>query len=122
MVSDIKPEIRAMLGPFSIGRSIDVLISCLKGGKLYVLPRLHDFWNDELKSGEWKEQNPVMTTEASLSLPWEGAQQLMDDLWHAGLRPSQARAGNDVINAKDKHLEDMRMIAFKFLELNKDKK
>ena len=39
------------------------------------------------------------------SLGRDEAQRLMDDLWHAGLRPTQAAAG-------DAHIEDLRRLVF----------
>lgn len=51
-----------------------------------------------------------------LSLGREEAQRLMDDLWHAGLRPAQAVAGDAVLAAKDAHIGDLRRIVFGWLE------
>lgn len=43
-------------------------------------------------------------------------QQLADDLWAAGIRPTQAEAGEMAFNAQARHLEDMRAIAAKQLK------
>ena len=36
------------------------------------------------------------------------AQELLDSLWRAGLRPKDARAGSEVIQAMKDHIEDLR--------------
>ena len=40
------------------------------------------------------------------------AQELMDSLWSAGLRPAQGKQSEGVTAAQGRHLEDMRAIAF----------
>jgi hypothetical protein len=44
------------------------------------------------------------------------AQTLMDDLWQAGLRPSEGSGSAGSLAATERHLADMQKIAFKFLE------
>lgn len=46
--------------------------------------------------------------EPTMRLDDDGAQQLMNDLWNAGIRPSHAGSASDIIEAKDVHLKDMR--------------
>lgn len=48
-----------------------------------------------------------------LSIP--EAQTLMDDLWQAGLRPTEGRGSAGSLRATESHLADMRKIAFKKL-------
>jgi hypothetical protein len=43
------------------------------------------------------------------------AQQLMDSLWQAGLRPSEGAGSAGAMAAVEKHLADMRTIAFRGL-------
>lgn len=57
----------------------------------------------------------ALDAEPTLSLNREGAQKLMDDLYDAGLRPSQERRSE----AQGRHLEDMRTIAFGKLKIEK---
>lgn len=45
-------------------------------------------------------------------------QELMDDLWHIGIRPTEGKAGDSVVNALKDHLSDMRKIAFSELEID----
>lgn len=42
----------------------------------------------------------------------EDAQLLMDDLWHCGIRPSSGIGNAGQLAATEKHLGDMRKIAF----------
>lgn len=46
-----------------------------------------------------------------IDLPLESAQQLMDELYHVGVRPSQAAGSAGQLDAIKYHLEDMRTIA-----------
>ena len=48
-----------------------------------------------------------------LTLPQEKAQILMDDLWEAGIRPSEGSGSAGAFAAQGKHLEDMRQLVFK---------
>lgn len=53
--------------------------------------------------------------EAAIPLDEQGCQQLIDQLWNTGYRPTYARAGDAQIAAIKGHLKDMRLIAFKKL-------
>lgn len=44
-------------------------------------------------------------------------QNLMDDLWNAGVRPSNGTASTGQIAATDNHLADLRKIAFHLLKI-----
>lgn len=55
--------------------------------------------------------------EPSVILPQESAQKLIDDLWDAGLRPSEGSGSAGAFKAVQDHLRDMRKIAFKHLKL-----
>lgn len=70
--------------------------------------------------------NPVTFSEAdeefvhvppTLSLPFEAAQQLMDELWNAGIRPVDGTGNVGQTGAMANHLNDMRAIAFNALKL-----
>lgn len=54
--------------------------------------------------------------EPTFSLEPEEAQELMDDLWRIGFRPSEGTGSAGALAATQKHLEDMRKIAFGALE------
>jgi hypothetical protein len=62
------------------------------------------------------EGTPV---EPTFRLAREEAQHLMDRLWDIGLRPTQARASAGQAEAVQRHLEDMRVLAFSALEVTK---
>ncbi|HEV2746305.1 MAG TPA: hypothetical protein VGW34_03280 [Allosphingosinicella sp.] len=53
----------------------------------------------------------------SVSIDWEAARQLMDELWNAGIRPTEAVDNAGQLAATRGHLADMRAIAFAKLEL-----
>jgi len=42
---------------------------------------------------------------------------LMDDLWHAGIRPRAALAGDQTVQAYKDHISDLRSIAFSALKV-----
>ena len=47
----------------------------------------------------------------------QAAQQLIDELWQCGLRPSEGTGSAGSLAATEKHLSDMRLIAFKKLSI-----
>lgn len=47
------------------------------------------------------------------------AQQLLDELWAAGIRPSQEFGSTGQIGAVQRHLDDMRAIAFHAIQAPK---
>lgn len=57
--------------------------------------------------------------EPTFELKAEEAQSLMEALWHAGLRPRgfKNEPAHPLIEAKDRHIADLRAIAFKGLEI-----
>ena len=59
--------------------------------------------------------NPICTTERN------NAQILMDDLWSAGLRPTEGSGSAGSLAATQKHLEDMRTIAFYKIGIKNDR-
>lgn len=63
----------------------------------------------EIKEGEY--------ITPTLSITMGEAQALMDDLWACGLRPSEGTGSAGSLAATERHLLDMRKIAFGFLEV-----
>lgn len=59
---------------------------------------------------------PGEASEPTLAIPFEAAQQLMDDLWICGLRPSEGAGSAGSLRATQDHLADMRKIAFQLME------
>lgn len=58
------------------------------------------------------EKNNPIPYRAGATLDLNEAQRLMDELYAAGLRPSEAAGSAGAMYAVQKHLEDMRTIAF----------
>lgn len=71
----------------------------------------------ELK--EFALASEIPNDEAPIRLDQESAQMLMNDLWNAGIRPSDACDKSDVINAKNQHIEDLRKALAAFIEVTK---
>lgn len=71
--------------------------------------------------GEFSVAKPIVMeripsgafVEPCLRIPFEDAQALIDELWQAGLRPSQSLGSVGQIDAVKYHLEDMRRLVFK---------
>jgi len=61
------------------------------------------------KAAEPREMAPLCRLEM------EEAQALMDDLWAAGLRPSEGTGSAGALAATQKHLDDMRRLVFEHL-------
>jgi len=55
--------------------------------------------------------NPVYLA-PTFSLSIDAAQILMDDLWNAGLRPTEGSGSAGALAATQRHLEDMRTLVF----------
>ena len=86
-------------------------------------------WNDRLelliKQGSSYGVSIVMEErelgsyiEPTVMLSINDGQTLMDDLWYAGLRPSEGTGSAGSLRATEKHLEDMRTIVFKKLGID----
>lgn len=54
--------------------------------------------------------------EPSARLHLEDAQQLMDELWRCGLRPTEGTGSAGSLAATERHLKDMQAIAFGLLD------
>lgn len=61
-------------------------------------------------------REPGMLAEPMLRLEIQAAQQLMDELWQCGLRPTEGTGSAGSLKATEKHLTDMQRIAFMLLE------
>ena len=58
------------------------------------------------------EKHGAFTT-PTFELTAEAAQELMDDLWRCGLRPTEGTGSAGAYAAQTRHLEDMRALVFK---------
>lgn len=69
---------------------------------------------------ELKQSEEGEGLEPFLSIEQEVAQRLMDDLWDCGLRPSEGSGSAGSLRATQKHLEDMKTIAFHALKIKEN--
>lgn len=58
-----------------------------------------------------------ITHDPALTLSETAAQELIDELWNAGLRPTRGRQSEGVTAAQARHLEDMRALVFAKLKI-----
>lgn len=61
-----------------------------------------------------KEEGEMLSP--SLVIDGDSAQQLMDDLYRCGIRPSEASGSVGQLSATERHLKDMQRIVFKDYE------
>ena len=59
----------------------------------------------------------AITPRSNISLAADDARQLIDDLWHMGIRPTHFKGSSDM----DQHLQDMRTIVFDKLKIERPK-
>jgi hypothetical protein len=102
-------SIEVQLAPWQSG--VEVFISALD------LPRSKRYVVREL---EFDELEPGLTCAPLFELSMKDAQHLMDSLWFCGLRPSEGTGSAGSLEATQSHLEDMRKIAFHFLEVEEN--
>ena len=58
-------------------------------------------------------RDQAIRPEHQFTLDDEEARAIMDALWNVGIRPTDGRDKSDQINALERHLADMRALAFK---------
>lgn len=63
-----------------------------------------------------KREPDTLVVEPMLRLEIHTAQQLMDELWQCGLRPTEGTGSAGSLKATENHLADMQRIAFMLLE------
>jgi len=91
-----KLQVRACAAPWHNG--VEILI---KQGRATAEPIIMQ----ERDGGMYKEPSFVLGNDI--------AQVLMDDLWDAGLRPTEGTGSAGALAATQRHLEDMRTLVFK---------
>lgn len=96
-------EIHANYNPCS--QAVDLYLFDLSlGGRAHVQFKAE-------ANGEFERCDP------SLSLGTVTAQRLMDQLWNCGYRPTEGSGSAGSLAATQRHLEDMRTIAFSQLKI-----
>jgi len=64
----------------------------------------------------WKEmKEEAYFVDPTVRLTMENAQELMDDLWASGVRPTEGNGSAGAMRAAERHIEDLRKVAFKAL-------
>lgn len=66
---------------------------------------------------EMTPHQPGMMIAPFIELDIDDAQTLMDDLWHAGLRPTEGSGSAGSLRATENHLKDMQKIVYKKLDI-----
>ena len=74
------------------------------------------FEKRELATITWVEFDECAMIVPAFELHRRDAQVLMDDLWKAGLRPTEGSGSAGSLAATERHLADMQKIAFGFLK------
>lgn len=78
----------------------------------------------ETSSGKWALMQPVefkvieesdagLESRAAMAMSKEDLQSLMDEIWSAGVRPSEGSGSAGSLAATERHLADMRALVFK---------
>lgn len=100
-----RTEVRAYLAQW---RNATILLFSRQEGAKFFVGQL-----------EWKEHpgdySPV-PLEAETTLDTTMSQQLMDDLWQCGFRPSEGTGSAGALRATENHLTDMRKLVFSLMD------
>jgi hypothetical protein len=96
-------EVRAQYS--IVQQGFNIFLFKYEDGKRY---QVTNFELEEVKPGS-------IGYPSHLTIQEDYAQMLFDDLWSAGLRPKTP----DEYNAKDEHINDLRRIVYKVLEIDK---
>lgn len=67
----------------------------------------------------FERRNPAAIVQPLLQLQMTEAQRLMDALWDCGLRPTEGSGSAGSLAATERHLADMRALAFHSLKVPK---
>lgn len=71
---------------------------------------------------KWETIAPNAEMRPLLMINHTHAQVLMDDLWNAGIRPTDGAGTAGAMRAAERHIADLRQIAFKALGIEGDRK
>lgn len=71
----------------------------------------------QLKAVELVPLDADVYADPLVTIGEDAAQNLIDDLWNAGFRPSEAKTSAGALTATQAHLEDMRRIANRAVDL-----
>lgn len=102
-------QIRAQKTDFSKSISLAILEYSQKSGKLYVAEPV-----------VMMERDDGLSIQPTLQLEPAQAQQLMDDLWECGVRPTEGTGSAGAMSAVQAHLKDLRKLLSAAVEVNLD--
>ncbi len=71
----------------------------------------------EAKPIEWEERRITEPLSTHFTISLDDAQELMDLLWKIGIRPTEGAGTAGSMAATQKHLDDLRTIAFHSLKI-----
>jgi hypothetical protein len=74
----------------------------------------------EMEKMTEEELGMGMMPHPTFTVPVDQAQDFMDAMWNAGIRPSKQEENAGALKATQGHLEDMKKIAFKLLDMKTD--
>lgn len=103
--------IRAVKGGLSFTHEGIDLFAYRSDGETY-------YCAERLKLSQVEKRDPI---EPFLTIKTGEAQKLMDDLWDCGLRPSEGSGSAGSLLATQKHLDNMKTIAFHVLKIGSQK-
>lgn len=106
-MSDIKIEARALLVDYAARVGVAVFRDTRT--PMGYLKR-------ELATITWAEVDECAPITPTFEVRKRDAQVLMDDLWKAGLRPTEGSGSAGSLAATERHLADLQKIAFGFLK------
>ena len=105
-------KIRARRGDISFSPDdINLYGTQIKGNKHYVISPM-----------DIKEVDIGSAISPFISLDYDSAQLLIDNLWDCGLRPSEGSGSAGALKATQNHLADIKAIAFKLLKFRKEER
>ena len=99
-------RVRAKAAPWMNGVEIAVFSPRLSNGDMKVAPIQ---WETIAENAEMR---PL------LAMRVDQAQVLMDDLWNAGIRPTEGSGSAGAMRAAEHHIADLRRVAFKALGID----
>lgn len=83
------------------------------GYEIYIFDRENGTFANPIT---FEKHTPGMYHEPTAIINATAAQELMDSLWSAGVRPTEGSGSAGALAATQNHLKDMQKISFTFLE------
>lgn len=71
---------------------------------------------------QWETIADNAEMKPTLAIRMDQAQVLMDDLWNAGVRPTDGAGSAGAMRAAERHIQDLRAVAFKVLGIGMESK